>query len=77
MFGIRIRRTAKAAFFVIAARTAQMSGLVCYCTARFTCIGHDEPPLELAVFWVQSSPFRVELSQNRHIELISDVFHNL
>jgi hypothetical protein len=45
MFGIRIRCAAKAAFGAIPAGAAEMSGFVGDGTARFTCIGHVEPPL--------------------------------
>jgi hypothetical protein len=44
MFGVGIGCAAKTAFTVIAARAAQVSGLVGDCTARFTCIGHGGPP---------------------------------
>jgi hypothetical protein len=46
---ISIWCAAKTAFVRIAARAAQVPGIVCNSTASFTGMGHDGPPPELCL----------------------------
>ena len=65
MFGIRIRRAAKAAFRFITTGVAQMTGVIGDGTAGFACIGHDVPPLNSLVAGLAEHEYSKGKSQAR------------